>query len=430
MRVSRLILCSAVSAAAVVLVTTASPAADQISVQGVRVPSISVPRVPTPGTPGSKIDPVASPRAGIQRAPRRLTAARADAFAEAARRGLNYLPGEVVVKFRSGMGAASMQRALDAVSSRPNADGLEWHSEVALLRDASQPDAHQLAAQLSAQPEVEYAEPNYIARVRPLEKELALGGSPASPPPASSIQFRRAAAFRTTGTPSDTDFGVYQWNFNLISMPAAWDVAPGGSADLIVAVVDTGITVAAQTMTFPLWTGSAIQSVQMPFAVNPDLPASRLVSPRDFAFLDPQGPVVDSDGHGTHVSGTIGQATNNSFLVAGMAYNVKIMPVKVCTSYWEVMIVRAQNGQTGFVSSDAGGCSFLDMSDGIRYAADNGARVINMSLGVPLSPRNCATRWPTRCPVACSSRYPLATTSRTATRRIIHRDTRPISKGS
>ena len=381
MRVSRLFCCSVVSAAAVLLVTTVTPSADQVSVQGVRVPSVSVPRVPTPGTPGSKIDPVANPRAGVQGAPRRLTAARAEAFAEAARRGLNYLPGEVVVKFRSGMGAASMQRALDAVSSRPDASGLEWHSDVALLRDPSQPDAHQLAAQLSAQPEVEFAEPNYIARISPLEKQFVTGGAPVPAPPEAPTRFWRSTSFRTTGTPSDTDFGAYQWNFNLINMPAAWDVVPGGSADLIVAVVDTGITVAAQTMTFPLWTGSAIQNVQMAFAVNPDLPASRLVSPRDYAFLDPQGPVVDMDGHGTHVSGTVGQATNNAFLVAGMAYNVKIMPVKVCNSYWELMIVRGQNGQTGYLPSDSGGCSFVDMSDGVRYAADNGAKVINMSLG-------------------------------------------------
>jgi serine protease len=134
-------------------------------------------------------------------------------------------------------------------------------------------------------------------------------------------------------------------------------------------------------MTFPLWTGSSIQSVQMSFAVNPDLPASRLVLPRDYAFLDPQGPVVDMDGHGTHVSGTIGQATNNSFLLAGVAYNVKIMPVKVCSSYWELMIVRGQNGQTGYLPADSGGCSFLDMADGIGYAADNGAKVVNMSIG-------------------------------------------------
>ena len=375
----RFLCCSVAPAVAVLLVTTASPSADQNSVQSVRVPSVSVPRVPTPGTPGSKIDPVAGPRAAVQGA-RRLTAARAEAFVEAARRGVNYLPGEVVVKFRSGTGAASMQRALDAVSSRPDANGLEWHSDVALLRDPSQPDAHQLAAQLSAQPEVEFAEPNYIARISPLEKQFSAGGAPATPPDAPT-RFWRSTSFRTTGTPSDTDFGVYQWNFNLINMPAAWDVVPGGSADLIVAVVDTGITLAAQTMTFPLWTGSAIQNVQMAFAVNPDLPASRLVSPRDYAFLDPQGPVVDMEGHGTHVSGTIGQATNNSFLVAGMAYNVKIMPVKVCSSYWELMIVRAQNGQTGFIPADSGGCSFVDMSDGLRYAADNGAKVINLSIG-------------------------------------------------
>jgi serine protease len=381
MSVLRLLFCSAISATAALLITTASPAADQISVQSVRVPSVPVPHVPTPGTPGSRIDPISKPRASVQRAPRRLTAARAEAFADAARRGLNYLPGEVVVKFRAGMGAASMQRALDAVSSRPNADGLEWHSDVALLRDPSQPDAHQLAAQLSAQPEVEYAEPNYIARISPIEKQFTSGGAPVPAPPYTPARFWRSASFRATGTPSDTDFAAYQWNFNLINMPAAWDVVPGGSADLIVAVIDTGITVAAQSMTFPLWTGSAIQNVQMAFAVNPDLPASRLVSPRDYAFLDPQGPVVDMDGHGTHVSGTIAQATNNSFLTAGMAYNVKIMPVKVCTSYWEIMIVLAQNGQTGFVPADSGGCSFVDMSDGIKYATDNGAKVMNVSLG-------------------------------------------------
>jgi serine protease len=382
MVVVRFLCCSIASAVAVLIVAAASPSADQNPVQGVRVPSVSVPRVPTPGTPGSNIDPVAGPRAAVQGGPRRLTAARAEAFVEAARRGLDYLPGEVVMKFRSGMGAASMQRALDAVSSRPDANGLEWHGSVALLRDPSQPDAHQLAAQLSAQPEVEFAEPNYIARISPLEKQFSVGGAPATPP-ATPSGFGRVKSFRTTGTPSDTDFGAYQWNFNLINMPAAWDVVPGGSADLIVAVVDTGITLAAQTMTFPLWTGSAIQNVQMAFAVNPDLPAGRLVSPRDYAFLDPQGPVVDMEGHGTHVSGTIGQATNNSFLVAGMAYNVKIMPVKVCNGYWELMIVRAQNGQTGFISSDSGGCSFVDMSDGIRYAADNGAKVINLSIGGP-----------------------------------------------
>ena len=183
------------------------------------------------------------------------------------------------------------------------------------------------------------------------------------------------------GTPTDADYGAYQWNFSLINMPKAWDIQPGGRSDLIVAVIDTGITAAPMTLTFPLWTGSTFQNVAMSYAVNPDLPASRLVLPRDYAFLDPQGPVVDMDGHGTHVSGTIGQATNNGVLVAGMAYNVKIMPVKVCAEYWEIMITRAQAGITGFAPTTSGGCSWQDVADGVRYAADNGAKVMNISLG-------------------------------------------------
>ena len=377
----RVLLFSFLAIIAAVLAGTAVPQAGQSGVQSVRVPSIVVPRVSTPVGPETRVGPVAAPRGATQMSPRRLTPQRASAFVEAARRGMNYLPGEVLVKFRSGSGTTSMQRALDAVSSRPVTANLEWHGDVALLRDSSQPDAHQLAAQLSAQPEVLYAEPNYIARISPLERQFAPGGTPPiAPAPASG--FPRSRSFRAT--PSDTDFSAYQWNFNLINMPAAWDVVPGGSPDVVVAVVDSGITLAAQTLTFPLWTGSAFENVPMPLAVNPDLPASRLVLPRDYAFLDPQGPVFDMDGHGTHVSGTIAQTTNNAFLVAGIAYNVKVMPVKVCVGYWELMIVRAQAGVTGFIPADSGGCAFVDMADGIRYAADNGAKVINMSVGGPI----------------------------------------------
>jgi serine protease len=49
------------------------------------------------------------------------------------------------------------------------------------------------------------------------------------------------------------------------------------------------------------------------------------VAPRDFIWEDELP--FDLDGHGTHVSGTLGQATNNSAGVAGVAYNVRIMPV-------------------------------------------------------------------------------------------------------
>ena len=79
----------------------------------------------------------------------------------------------------------------------------------------------------------------------------------------------------------------------------------------------------------------------MPFAAAPDLaPASRFVSPRDFIWDDDLP--LDLDGHGTHVAGTIGQATNNGVGAAGMAFNVQIMPVKVIAELWDDIFEQPQ----------------------------------------------------------------------------------------
>jgi len=295
-----------------------------------------------------------------------LTAARAEALLDARARRLNYVPGEVLVRFKPGMTSVQQQRALLGLRSRPSVDGLRWlPGGLAVLRDATQRDSHILAQQLSEQPEVESAEPNYLAHV-PISRSRAI---------------RTVKLPRLFGTPNDPDFGNYQWNLQLIDMPRAWDINPGGNSSLIVATIDTGVTTVRQSFTFPLFTGSKIENVSLPFDVSPDLPASRLVSPHDFVFMPSGGPVLDFDGHGTHVSSTIGEATNNGLLGAGMAYNVRIMPVKVCVGYWELMIANARAGQTGFLPQDAGDCPFDAIISGIHYATDNGAKVINISLG-------------------------------------------------
>jgi serine protease len=113
--------------------------------------------------------------------------------------------------------------------------------------------------------------------------------------------------------------------------------------------------------------------------VNPDLAASRLVKPYD--FVNGSTTVLDLDGHATHVSGTIGEDTNNSLGDSGMAYKVQIMPVKVCSGYWDVQFARSKAGVKGQAPLDAGGCLNSDIAAGIRYAADNGAKAINISLG-------------------------------------------------
>src|SRR5262245_2317307 len=149
-----------------------------------------------------------------------LTLERAQAFVEAARRNLDYLPGEVLVRFKTGVGPAGQQRALAAVRSRPSVAALRWVGEVAILRDSLEQDATILAAQLGEQPEVEYAEPNYVARIN--------------------------------RTPTDPGFAARQWNFSMLDLSSAWDINDGAS-NIIVAVLDSGVTTINQSVAFRTW---------------------------------------------------------------------------------------------------------------------------------------------------------------------------------
>lgn len=315
--------------------------------------------------------------------------ARAIAFAQA--RGLDYVPGEVIFKFKDNTPAASQQRALMAIRSHPLLSSVRWAHKVGFIHDDTQPDANVLAQQLSEQAEIEYAFPNYIRHVTPLAARATRSTAPTasrrvSPPilgarsaigPATGT----ARPSDTTFTPNDPDYASLQWNFPLIGMPLAWGINPGGSPNITVAVVDTGITSVAQTLSAPLWNGSAFVNTQIPFDKSPDLSGNRIVNPQDLVFLTQTNDVLDMDGHSTHVASTIGEDTNNGLGLAGIAFNVKIMPIKACTGYWEAMIEMGQAGIPGFASQDAGGCPDSAIIQGIEMAADQGARVINLSLG-------------------------------------------------
>jgi serine protease len=311
--------------------------------------------------------------------PLQLTQERAAAFVLARDRRLNYVPGEVIVKFRTGTTIAGQQRALQSLRSRRSTGDLRWIGDAAVLRDYAQPDSHGLAAELARQPEVEFAEPNYLMRV----------------PRGRPIAARPLDTGQATGlTPNDPAFQNLQWHLRQLDVERAWDIQPGGSDQLIVAVVDTGVTTVTQNFTFPLWTGSSIQQFSLPFRVSPDLSATRFVAGRDLVFSAPGGAVLDMDGHGTHMASTIAEETNNAVAVAGIAYRVKIMPIKVCLTYWELQIVRSQSGTPGFVPPDAGDCPSDAIAEGIRHAANNGAKVINVSLGGPgqsITVRNAIT---------------------------------------
>jgi len=175
-----------------------------------------------------------------------------------------------------------------------------------------------LAAAYAKDPNVEYARPNYICR----------------------------AYF----VPND-QFYPYQWNFQLINMERAWDIETADPG-VVVAVVDTGVAYENYTeRIFRRWRKHYYQA--------PDLAQTSFVPGYDF-INDDEHP-NDDEGHGTHITGTIAQSTHNQIGVAGIAFNCSIMPVKVMDS-----------SGSGTVDS---------LANGIIFAADNGAKVINMSLG-------------------------------------------------
>ena len=280
--------------------------------------------------------------------PLRLSPERATALLDAIAQQRSYVAGEVLVKFKSGVTKPSRDRAVQSVSVGKTSDDLQGSGPVGVLVDPSQPDSIAVADVLSRQPEVEFAEPNYLGQ----------GGRL---------------------VPNDPDFQSRQWNLQKLEMPKVWDITNGGAPNIVVGVIDNGVTTVTQTFSLPLWNGASIQSVNVPVAMSPDMNTARYVSPMDFVFWT--GPVIDFESHGTHVAGTVAQATNNGVNLAGMAYNSSIMPVKVCVGFWDTQFMRSMLGNPGMAPIFSGTtCPTSAVIDGIRYAVDHGANVLNISL--------------------------------------------------
>ena len=133
-------------------------------------------------------------------------------------------------------------------------------------------------------------------------------------------------------TPNDPEYSQ-QWNLRSINVESAWDETKGSG--VTVAVIDSGISRV------------------------PDLIDTKFVEGYD--FVNDQVDASDDNGHGTHVAGTVAQSTNNAYGFAGVAYQASLMPLKVLSA--------------------GGGGTTSDIAEAIKFAADQGADVINMSLG-------------------------------------------------
>ena len=151
------------------------------------------------------------------------------------------------------------------------------------------------------------------------------------------------------------DLGGNNWGADLVKAPEVWAQGYTGKG-VVVAVVDTGVDYNHEDLKNNIWTNTKEIAGN---GIDDD--GNGYVDDNyGWNFADQNNNTLDDNGHGTHVSGTIA-GENNNYGVTGIAYDAKIMAVKALDS--------------------SGSGSYSSISKGIRYAVDNGANVINLSLG-------------------------------------------------
>ncbi|NQV13329.1 MAG: S8 family serine peptidase [Parcubacteria group bacterium] len=280
---------------------------------------------------------------------------------------VEYVPGEVIVKFKPVVKGQLEKEAkpqkmglvsVDEISKQNQAQKVEKvfkgedknitsRDEEKLPKGVNAPDlstvykmsfseytdVQKVVAEYENDPAVEYAEPNY-------KMETSL--TPNDPYLSST---------GTWGQSYDDLWGLKKTNVEL-----AWDTNVG-SADVLVAVIDTGIDYNHEDLADNIW-------------VNTDEIAGNSIDDDNNGYVDDvygydfynnDADPIDDHGHGTHVSGTIAAVTNNGKGVAGTSWNSKVMGVKFLSG-----------GGSGWIS---------DAVSSIEYAADNGADIISNSWG-------------------------------------------------
>jgi thermitase len=236
-----------------------------------------------------------------------------------------HVPGQLLIKFNATSPAAAATLAAQTGLAVQDTIPQLGIAVLAMPEAGTNAELAATAAALEASPAVEWAEPNYT--------------------------------FTLDATPNDPDYLTNQAPYlNRLEMPAAWDYTTGHS-DIIIAVLDTGVSTDHPDLTSGIWTNSKEFSG---YGGIDDDGNGFIDDVHGWNFPDGNNQIYDDYGHGTHVAGIAAARINNGVGIAGMAGGATIMPVDVF------------NYAIG---------TYEDLIRAIIYATDNGADVINMSLG-------------------------------------------------
>ncbi len=240
----------------------------------------------------------------------------------------------IVLDFRENIPTEQLEEDLQAIAQKydvnPRFDNKFSQKDNVYIIKGDKQRIKELRKSEFAQ-DTEFIEPNYIYKIPeqglPEENKIARLGEYLQP--SDDIVEEVKPTLKGANDPLYSQ----QWHLHNINVEGAWDKTKGKG--VTVAVIDTGVTKVR------------------------DLVETEFV--KGYDFVNDRENASDDYGHGTHVAGTIAQATNNSYGVAGIAYEARLMPLKVLSNH--------------------GDGTVADIAEAIKFAADNGADVINMSLG-------------------------------------------------
>jgi len=201
--------------------------------------------------------------------------------------------------------------------------------------------------ELKAQPEVEYAEPNYIYSIDAAQPE----GPILTAEDVKKMQKTNPTSGSGVVVPNDPLYSQ-QWYIPAIHADSVWSQTMGDSTEVI-AIVDTGVDWTHPDLANNIWTNPNPNKTPDANGVVNDI--------RGWDFINNDNNPMDDNSHGTHVAGIAAAQANNGIGIAGVCPKAKIMPIKV------------------FQSSGYGDAATI--AKGITYAATHGATVINMSFG-------------------------------------------------
>lgn len=256
--------------------------------------------------------------------------------------------GELLIKFKANVA----QKTLLKTHAGAGAVLLKSYDIVPNLQHVRLPagmTVQQAVEQYMADPNVEYAEPNYVRCA-------------ASTDAADPYFIPQQWSLHNTGTFANGTLGAD------IKAREAWDLTRG-DRKFVVAVLDSGIDYNHPDLVSNIWTNSGETGLADARINGVDDDLNGFIDDwRGWNFTDGNNDPFDDIGHGTHVSGIIGAVGNNHIGIAGVMWNVRVMPLKIFKA--DSTIDSLCGSATGFVADEIAA---------IQYAWENGANVINGS---------------------------------------------------